>query len=53
MHYADEVGLGHVLERVLEFRDRYGEENWSPAPLLERLAAEGRSIAEWSASRAS
>jgi 3-hydroxyacyl-CoA dehydrogenase len=53
MHYADEVGLGHVLDRIREFRDRYGEENWNPAPLLEQLVDEGRSIAEWSASRAS
>jgi 3-hydroxyacyl-CoA dehydrogenase len=53
MHYADEVGLERVLERIREFRDRYGEENWSPAPLLEQLVSEGRSIAEWSASRVS
>jgi 3-hydroxyacyl-CoA dehydrogenase len=48
MHYADEIGLDRVLERINEFRDRFGEENWTPAPLLEKLVAEGKTIAEWS-----
>ena len=48
MHYADEVGLERVLERINEFRDRFGEENWTPAALLERLVAEGKTIAQWS-----
>ncbi len=47
MFYADTVGLDEVYKRVCEFRDRFGEENWAPAPLLERLAGEGRSLAEW------
>jgi 3-hydroxyacyl-CoA dehydrogenase len=34
MFYGDTVGLGHVLARVKEF-------GWKPAPLLEKLAAEG------------
>jgi len=50
MHYADEVGLDRVLERINEFRDKFGEENWTPALLLERLVAEGTTIAAWSAS---
>ena len=45
MHYADAVGLDTVLARVREFRDRFGADNWSPAPLLEKLADEGRPIA--------
>ena len=49
MHYADEVGLEHVLQRINEFRDRFGADNWTPAPLLEKLVAEKRSLAEWSA----
>ncbi len=40
MHYADAVGIGRVYERVLEFRDRFGAEAWTPAPLLEKLATE-------------
>jgi len=47
MHYADVIGLGKVLARIEEFRDRFGEENWTPAPLLEKLANEGRTLAEW------
>jgi len=38
MHYADAVGIRNVYERVLEFRDRFDAEAWTPAPLLEKLA---------------
>jgi 3-hydroxyacyl-CoA dehydrogenase len=41
MFYADTVGLPTVLARVREYRARFGE-YWEPAPLLERLVAEGR-----------
>ncbi len=41
MFYADTVGLPTVLARVREYRDRFGD-YWKPAPLLERLVAEGR-----------
>jgi 3-hydroxyacyl-CoA dehydrogenase len=47
MHYADAVGLDKVLARIEEFRERFGAENWTPAPLLERLVAEGRSLKDW------
>lgn len=47
MHYADAVGLDTVLARINEFRDRYGAENWTPAPLLETLVREKTTIAEW------
>lgn len=50
MHYADEVGLDRVLERILEFGQTLAVDNWSPAPLLEKLVAEGRTIKEWSES---
>jgi 3-hydroxyacyl-CoA dehydrogenase len=43
MFYADTVGLPLVLARVTEYRARYGD-YWSPAPLLERLVAAGRSF---------
>ena len=42
MHYADHVGLKNVYDKICEFRDRYGEEYWKPAPLLEKLAKEGK-----------
>ena len=41
MFYADTVGLATVLARVNEYRARFGD-YWEPAPLLEKLAAEGR-----------
>jgi 3-hydroxyacyl-CoA dehydrogenase len=41
MFYADTVGLATVLARVNEYRKRFGD-YWKPAPLLERLVAEGR-----------
>ena len=47
MHYADQVGLQQVYDKVCEFRERYGELYWQPAPLLEKLAKEGKTFAEW------
>lgn len=47
MHYADSVGLAEVAAKVAEFRASYGEEYWPHAPLLEKLAAAGKSFAEW------
>ena len=49
MHYADAVGLDQVYERICEFRDTLGPENWTPAPLLAKLAKEKMSLAEWAA----
>lgn len=43
MFYADTVGLSTVLARVREYRGQHGD-YWKPAPLLERLVAEGRSF---------
>ena len=44
LHYADAIGLARVLERICEFRERFGIENWTPAPLLEKLVKENRSL---------
>jgi 3-hydroxyacyl-CoA dehydrogenase len=48
MFYADSVGLDKVLARVKELHARCGDW-WKPAPLLEKLAAEGRTFTEWQA----
>jgi len=41
MFYADTVGLPTMLARVQEYRSKFGD-YWRPAPLVERLVAEGR-----------
>jgi len=43
MFYADRVGLKTVFERVSGFHRELGD-RWKPAPLLERLAREGRTF---------
>jgi 3-hydroxyacyl-CoA dehydrogenase len=45
LFYADTVGLPTVLARVKEYRDRFGD-YWKPAPLLERLVADGQGFFE-------
>ena len=47
MFYADTVGLNHVLERVKQFETQHGSDLWSPAPLLARLAQDGRTFADF------
>jgi 3-hydroxyacyl-CoA dehydrogenase len=46
MWYADSVGLKQVYERVSEFQRQQGE-IWRPAPLLKRLAEEGKTFANF------
>ncbi|MCY1526629.1 Fatty acid oxidation complex subunit alpha [compost metagenome] len=41
MCYAETLGLDHVLARLRTLRDAHGA-HWEPAPLLERLVAEGK-----------
>jgi len=41
LFFADQLGLGHVHEQIIRYRDQVGEEFWTPAPLVERLAREG------------
>jgi 3-hydroxyacyl-CoA dehydrogenase len=43
MFYAAQRGLPDVLARIREFENRHGE-LWEPAPLLVRLAGEGRNL---------
>ena len=43
MFYADTVGLKKVYERICEFQKQYGDE-WKPAPLLKKLAEEGKTF---------
>jgi 3-hydroxyacyl-CoA dehydrogenase len=44
MFYADAVGLSNVLGAIERYARGYHGEAWTPAPLLVRLAAEGRTF---------
>ena len=46
MWYADTVGLKQVLARISEFHRQHGE-IWQPAPLLMRLADQGKTFAQF------
>ncbi len=49
MHYADRIGLKKIHDRLAEFAQRFNEPSLKPAPLLARLAGEGRGFADWKA----
>jgi 3-hydroxyacyl-CoA dehydrogenase len=42
MFYADTVGLDKVLASIQQFQKGYKGDQWKPAPLLVKLAKEGR-----------
>ncbi|WP_096701163.1 3-hydroxyacyl-CoA dehydrogenase NAD-binding domain-containing protein [Magnetospirillum sp. 15-1] len=50
MFYADTIGLKAIRDRILELKEILDPQYWTPAPLLEKLALEGRTFAEWDAS---
>jgi 3-hydroxyacyl-CoA dehydrogenase len=45
MQWADSIGLEAVLADIKRFHAEFGE-RWRPAPLLEKLVAEGKSFAD-------
>lgn len=51
MFYADGLGLDHVLARIEHYRGRLGERWWTPAPLIEKLASEGKSFKQYDKDR--
>jgi 3-hydroxyacyl-CoA dehydrogenase len=52
MFYADTVGLAKVRDRLAEYARRSGDKALEPAPLLERLAGEGRGFGSLGAAKA-
>jgi 3-hydroxyacyl-CoA dehydrogenase len=50
MFYADSVGLCHIYDRICQFEKELGQ-HWKPAPLLQRLAAEGKSFRKYDAEK--
>lgn len=45
MFWADQIGLDNILADIKKFEAEYGGDIWKPAPLLEKLVAEGKSFA--------
>jgi 3-hydroxyacyl-CoA dehydrogenase len=52
MFHADTIGLKTLLAGMRRYRGVFGPMHWEPAPLLERLVQEGRSLADWERERA-
>jgi 3-hydroxyacyl-CoA dehydrogenase len=48
MHYADSIGLKVIRDRLREFEREFGEA-FKPAALLDRLADEGKTFADYTA----
>ena len=51
MHYADQVGLRHIADRLSYYARATSDPSLEPAPLLKRLAAEGKTFASLAAGR--
>jgi len=45
MFFADSIGPANVVAKIEEFGQRHGAALWTPAPLLKRLAIEGKTFA--------
>ncbi|MDH3642118.1 MAG: 3-hydroxyacyl-CoA dehydrogenase NAD-binding domain-containing protein [Gammaproteobacteria bacterium] len=45
MFWADQQGLDNILHDIEGFSEEYGGDIWKPAPLLERLVAQGKTFA--------
>ncbi|TWB12858.1 3-hydroxyacyl-CoA dehydrogenase [Nitrospirillum amazonense] len=45
LFWADQVGLGTILDAITRFHRVTGAKQWQPAPLLERLVRDGRGFA--------
>jgi 3-hydroxyacyl-CoA dehydrogenase len=52
MFLADELGLATVLAGIEKYGKKLHADDWRPAPLLKKLAAEGSTFAAWHAARA-
>lgn len=44
MFWADQIGLRAVRDAMLRYRDTVGAEFWTPAPLIEQLAASNKTF---------
>jgi 3-hydroxyacyl-CoA dehydrogenase len=46
MFYADLVGVKKIYDKMVEFQKKEGDV-WKPAPLLEKLAKEGKGFKDF------
>ena len=44
LFYADEIGARNVFDAIVKYRDRFGADFWTPAPLLEEMALAGKAF---------
>ncbi|KRW81585.1 3-hydroxyacyl-CoA dehydrogenase NAD-binding domain-containing protein [Marinobacter sp. P4B1] len=51
MFTASQMGLREVYDCICALRDKTGADYWQPAPLLEELALEGKTLDSWSADK--
>jgi len=51
MFTASQMGLREVYDCICALRDKTGADYWQPAPLLEQLALEGKTLDSWSANK--
>jgi 3-hydroxyacyl-CoA dehydrogenase len=49
MFWADQVGLKHIADRLAFYAKETNDPSLEPAPLLKRLAAEGKGFASLAA----
>jgi 3-hydroxyacyl-CoA dehydrogenase len=42
MFWADQIGLDNIVAAYRRYAERFGAHYWTPAPLLEKLASEGK-----------
>jgi 3-hydroxyacyl-CoA dehydrogenase len=48
MYWADSVGLAEIVDKIKHYGDTLGGHHWDLSPLLERLAAEGGALHQYS-----
>ena len=48
MYWADQVGLAEIVGKIKHYSDTLGGNHWNLSPLLERLAAEGGALHQFS-----
>ncbi|GAB1257923.1 3-hydroxyacyl-CoA dehydrogenase NAD-binding domain-containing protein [Aurantivibrio plasticivorans] len=52
LYYADTIGLKTVYDGIMKYQAKFGDMHWQPASLLEKLAKEGKTLAQWEAEQA-